>query len=220
MLRTRIELGPLGPALHSEATSILGEAFRDDPTLGWCFEQERPGFEARLRAYLELGHRWHVGRGEPVHGAFAGGALAGVVYLMRPDAESPRDALAAFERSLEGACGAEGAARFARYNQAMEGLHPVACCHVLALVGVRSRLRGRGLGSALVRWVGAQCDGDPRSQGVVLDTGRERNLAFYGRLGYRSVGTARLGPLVEHLLFRPREAPDPTPLGGPGGASP
>jgi GNAT superfamily N-acetyltransferase len=139
-----------------------------------------------------------------VHGAFADGALVGVVYLMRPDAAFPREAVAGFERSLEAACGAEGAARFARYNRAMEELRPVAACHVLALLGVRGELRGRGLGSELVRWVGARCDAHPRSQGVVLDTGRERDLVFYGRLGYRPVGTARLGPLVEHLLFRPR----------------
>ena len=40
------------------------------------------------------------------------------------------------------------------------------------------------------------------SDGVVLDTGNDANLGFYGRHGYRGVASVEVGPLREHVLLR------------------
>jgi ribosomal protein S18 acetylase RimI-like enzyme len=79
-------------------------------------------------------------------------------------------------------------------NEAMGAFHKQ---HVpephwyLMVVGVDPDLQGRGVGSALVKEGPARAD-ETRSP-CYLETSDERNLAFYGRLGFRVVGTAALG---------------------------
>jgi len=179
-------------------------AFAGDPTLGWCFGARQDGYDSRLRAYLEAGHDFHVALGQPVEGAFAGGDLVGVVYAMTPEAEVSDADLAALRARLEDGCGSESARRFFQYHEVMEAIAPGSPCHVLAVVGVRDGFRGRGVGTRLVQWVGELCDGHASSLGVRLDTGTDRNVAFYQRLGYRVIGQESFNDLVERVMFRPR----------------
>lgn len=199
----------LDPADLHGPQDVLAAAFHDDPTLRWCFGGDEPGFERRLRGYLEVGHRWHTGIGHPLHGVHADAALVGVSYTILPDVEVAPQQVEVLRASLVERCGAPWAARFAEYNERVDAKLPEGRFHGIALVGVLPAYQGRGLGALLVDRVSALCDADPRSEGVVLDTGHEHNVRFYERRGFRLVDEVPFDGFTERVMLRPRG-------GGPG----
>jgi ribosomal protein S18 acetylase RimI-like enzyme len=84
--------------------------------------------------------------------------------------------------------------RFAGANAAMAHIHKtyVPDPHwYLLIVGVDPELQGQGLGSALVEEGLARADNDRCA--CYLETGEERNLAFYERFGFYVLESALLG---------------------------
>lgn len=201
-----LELRAVLPTEGTVAIDVLEDGFHDDPTLRWCFFGDRPGYRGRLRAYLEAGHAWHVAARQPVHGAFLDGRMIGVLYAMTPDVETTREDVERLERAMLDGCGADAVERFAAYNQATEAHAPEEPHHVLALVAVLEPWRGRGAGSRLVDGLHRVCDRHPTSRGVLLDTGRQRNIGFYRSHGYDEVARLALGELVERVMWRERGA--------------
>ncbi|MCG8588345.1 MAG: GNAT family N-acetyltransferase [Proteobacteria bacterium] len=197
------ELSPLPPGFEAAAADVLVEAFASDPTLAWCFDAAAPGYLDRLRSYATVGHRWHVAQGHPVQGAFCDAELVGVLYAVSPHVEPAAEAVRELEAALAAECGAEGAGRFARYNQAVEAVAVPEPAHGIALVGVRRAHQGRAVGSRLVTWTVDWAGADGSSRGVVLDTGNPRNLPFYERHGFERRGEVRVDGLREYVLFRP-----------------
>lgn len=185
---------------------VLAEAFHDDPTLRWCFGGDEPGFDARLRGYLEVGHRWHTGLGHPVHGIRSGSDLVAASYAILPGVEPTSEQVLALRRGLVERCGERWAERFAEYNARVEAAQPEGRFHGIALVGVLPAWRRRGLGARLVQRVVDLCEADAGSAGVLLDTATDANLRFYRTLGFHRLAEVAFEGFVERVMLRPRHA--------------
>ena len=87
---------------------------------------------------------------------------------------------------------------------AVERHHPQGRHLYLAVLGVDPHLQGAGVGSALLTPGLRLCDRDGLP--AYLETGKERNLAFYSRHGFRVTGRLTLpaGPPVWLMLREPR----------------
>lgn len=214
------EIRPLNSNEVTAALALLQSGFHADPTMAWCFESERPGYEDRLAGYLRTGHAWHTGAGFPVWAAVeptsgaqptsaakptsaAQPTLSAVAYVATADVEPAPDQVRILEEQLVSACGARSAERFARYNEAVEAVAPEAPADTVALIATHEEWRGRGTGTAMMRAIIEASEASRASSGVLLDTGNPRNLRFYERLGFASVATVELESLREHVLFRP-----------------
>jgi GNAT superfamily N-acetyltransferase len=199
-----VRLKPVPAADAAQAKQVLFDALGADPTLQWCFLKSESKFINRLRAYIDVGHRWHCAQGHPVHGAYDGAYLVGVAYLALPQPQIPVD-FESFEMDLLRFCGADAIERFGHYNRAVAAASPVGHLFSLALLGVRRSHQGRGIGTRLVQWANASCDADLHAAGVILDTGNERTARFYSQLGYREIAQVAVnGDLRQTVLFRPR----------------
>lgn len=92
------------------------------------------------------------------------------------------------------------AAGFAR----MERRHPREPHYYLSTLGVAPEAQGRGLGSALLAPMLERCD----AEGVpaYLESSKERNIAFYGRHGFRVTEEIRFprGPKLWLMWRDPR----------------
>jgi ribosomal protein S18 acetylase RimI-like enzyme len=86
----------------------------------------------------------------------------------------------------------------------MERLHPREPHLYLSVLGVAPEAQGRGLGSALMAPVLERCD----REGVpaYLESSTDRNVAFYGRHGFRVVRETRFprGPGMWLMWRNPR----------------
>ena len=178
---------------------MLARAFHHDPIVDWVFQDERrrPKYTRRFfagRARVLIGQR-------EIYVADDGAAAA---MWARPD-EWRDPPLQAFK---ELAVLTPGVGR--RAIQVMRGLihvesrHPKPPHWYLAVLGTEPDRQGEGLATALLHQVLDDCDRDEVP--AYLETGTERNVAFYTRHGFKVSEEMRLpkGPPIWLMWRDPR----------------
>jgi ribosomal protein S18 acetylase RimI-like enzyme len=201
-----VRLKPVAASEASQAKQVLLDSLGTDPTLQWCFLKSESNFLSRLRAYIDVGHRWHCAQGHPLHGAYEGAYLVGVAYLALPEPLVPVD-FEPFETDLLRYCGADALERFGHYNRAVAAASPAGHLFSLAMLGVRRSHQGRGIGTRLIQWASASCDADPRAAGLITDSANERVASLFTSHGYREIAQVAVNAdLRQSVLFRPRQS--------------
>jgi ribosomal protein S18 acetylase RimI-like enzyme len=90
---------------------------------------------------------------------------------------------------------------------AMQRKHPRNTPHwYLSLLGTDPDAQGHGFGSAVLQPVLERCDLD--GVGAYLESSKPRNIDFYGRFGFRTIGELQLpyGPKMWPMWREPSEA--------------
>lgn len=187
-----------------EIAGLLGRAFADNP--GFRALLHRSDDARRLRETTR-GMRW------PVLAARRCGHIDGIRIDDRLVAVALRYAPGQYPLPLAGAalmlgmglCGGPRAIpRFYRIDQFMLRHHPRGPHHYLYFLGVEPAFQGRGLGSALLRHLGALADAE--RQPCYLETDSPDNVRLYERHGYRVDGEhelADMSGLRMWLMTRP-----------------
>jgi GNAT superfamily N-acetyltransferase len=178
---------------------VLARAFQDDPVTRWVYasERRRPFWATRffawqLRRLIPQDVTWTTADGD------AGAALWALPGRWREDA---RDTLSLLRLTLPGV--------LPRLPWILRGLgqvevrHPVERHLYLAVLGVDPDQQGTGVGSRLIRPGLDLCDRERLP--AYLETGKEANLAFYGRHGFHVLDRLELpkGPPVWFLWREP-----------------
>jgi GNAT superfamily N-acetyltransferase len=156
---------------------MLARAFYDDPVFGWLFPddgkrlaQSKRYFEGRARILLRQGECYTVD-----------GAAAAAMWARPGDwHDPPVDVFRQFMHLVP--------ALGRRIPRSLAGLrvieerHPTAPHWYLSVLGTDPGRQGEGLGSALLQPVLDDCD--RLDVPAYLETGTERNVAFYARHGF------------------------------------
>jgi GNAT superfamily N-acetyltransferase len=187
-----------GPARVPELAALLGEAFVDDEIVSWPFgvddlERAIRLFEIIDDGFARAGFLWEVPRAR------------GVAMWVPPDA---------FERYLEAERATRGpltaltpddGVRYRAFWDWIESNLPDEPQWFLDHVAVARTERGRGIGSALIRFGLEKAARD----GVIttLETSRPQNLPVYEHLGFRTYLEADAPDGGPHLWFM-RADPD------------
>jgi len=186
-------------------TTVLAEAFFDDPVFGWLMPEDSKR-RARLRRYfaIELRH-YTLPRGR----VWTTSDLSGAALSLPPGAwRAPPHATL-----MEGSAFGIHLSRAARMGAAIEWRHtrkPREPHYYVRDIGVHPDMQGKGLGAALMRPTLERCDleGLP----AYLEASSERSAALYERLGFQLTGELRVGgspPL--RLMLRPPHPPEAMP---------
>jgi GNAT superfamily N-acetyltransferase len=177
----------------------LARAFQDDPVTRWVYasDRRRPLWATRffawqLRRLLPQDVTWTTAEGD------AGAALWALPGRWREDA---RDTLSLLRLTLPGVL--PRLPRILRGLGQVEVRHPVERHMYLAVLGVDPEHQGNGVGSTLIRPGLELCDRERLP--AYLETGKEANLAFYGRHGFHVLDRLELpkGPPVWFLWREP-----------------
>lgn len=189
------------PAEIPAIAKALARAFHDDPVSTWTCRPDglRPAvlerfFGARMRQLAPSGEIWTT---RELAGAAVWAAPGRWKTSVRDDLELARSALHP-RLLLRAPIVARGLLR-------IEGRHPPEPAHwYLAILGTEPAAQGRGLGSAMLGPVLEACDRD--GVAAYLESSKERNLAFYGRHGFRITEEWHLprGPRVWGMWRNPR----------------
>ena len=200
---------PLRIEDESRAVSVLAAAFRDNPLNGAVIRSEDP--ERRLRSN-ECGMRSLLPAAR-VHGqvlvARDDGELSGALVASPPGRfPLPSPGFVSRLRVVLGQ-GWSVANRWGEVFVALEALHPIEPHWYLGTLGVAPHKQRRGLGLSLLReWLrGVDRDGVC----AYLETDTERNVGFYGVVGFELEGEIEV---LGARIWRMRR-----PAAGTGGAA-
>ncbi len=181
---------------------ILAEAFADDPVMNWMFGSARPFrtifFELARGLYLKSGFG---------HIADDGGAtlwLPAGQKVMLPLTNELRILGAALPSG-----GARAISRAKRAGDIMEASHPSRPHYYLFAVGVRSAMKGKGIGGGLIR------EGLKRANEAgapaYLENSNPMNTPLYERLGFQTTAPLNLPAGAPPLLGMMSESIGTTP---------
>ncbi len=190
----------------AEAASVLARSFHDNPNFVHLFPDER----ARARALPRLQQMClhdALGFGH-VYAATLRGEIVGVAAWLPPNAFplSPRRQLRVLpDTALMLAASPRSVPRLLRFMASVSRLHPAQPYWYLEVVGVEPAAQGLGVGTRLLEPVLARAD--EAGQRCYLETMTERNVAWYGTLGFE---VARAG-----VTFSPGGPPNWTMLRHP-----
>jgi ribosomal protein S18 acetylase RimI-like enzyme len=178
---------------------MLARAFHEDPIVDWVFQDERsrPKYTRRFfagRARVLIGQREiYTLDGVPTAAMWA-----------RPDEwrDPPLRALKELAVLVPGV--GRRAARVMRGLVQVESRHPKPPHWYLAVLGTDPSRQGEGLATRLLAVVLDECDRDEVP--AYLETGTERNVAFYNRHGFKVTEELRLpkGPPIWLMWREPR----------------
>ena len=157
--------------------ATLARAFYDDPVTAWFYPN--PGRRlAHARRFFAIRLR-QLADQELIHTTadHGGAALWTLPDRWREDLRQALMLLPMLPVFLP------RLARSVRAVQEIERRHPGEPHFYLSVLGTDPIRQGEGIGSALMRPVLDLCDGD--GVGAYLESSKERNVAFYGRHGFR-----------------------------------
>ena len=194
--------------LLAEAAGVLARSFHESPNLVHLF----PDARARARALPRLQRaclRDALGFGH-VYAATLRGEVVGVAAWLPPGAFplSPRRQLRVLpETASMLAASPRSTPRLLRFMAGVRRLHPAQPYWYLEVIGVEPSAQGLGIGTRLLEPVLALAD--EAGQRCYLETMTERNVAWYGKLGFKvsraGVSFAPGGPPNWTMLRHPRQ---------------
>lgn len=183
-------------ASHSDRGAVaeaLADAFYDDPVMSWILPEEESRklrlkrlFLVLLRShYLRLGTVWTT---KDIAGAALWGSPGNAII--------PPTTVLRYTPAMLHALGRH-ALRALRALSHVENLHPTEPHWYLGVLGTRTALQGKGIGSALLQPVLEKCDEELMP--AYLESSKQSNIAFYRRHGFELTGEIQLpfgGPPV------------------------
>jgi GNAT superfamily N-acetyltransferase len=164
------DIGPLA--------ACLARAFDDDPVTAWVYPNPRSRARWSRRFF-----QWQLRRLLPQEVTWTTDDQAGAAIWALPGRwrEGPADMVRLLRATLLGIV--PSLPRVLRGLGQVETRHPDNRHMYLAVLGVEPDRQGDGVGSALIRPGLELCDREGLP--AYLETGKERNVAFYARHGFR-----------------------------------
>jgi GNAT superfamily N-acetyltransferase len=180
-------------------SAMLARAFHEDPIVSWVFQDE-PSRAKYTRRFFAGRARVLIGQRE----IYMADGLAAAAMWARPDEwrDPPLRALKELAILTPGVGRRVG--RVMRGLVQVEARHPKPPHWYLAVLGTEPDRQGEGLATKLLHAVLDECDRDEVP--AYLETGTERNVAFYTRHGFKVTEELHLpkGPPVWLMWRDPR----------------
>jgi ribosomal protein S18 acetylase RimI-like enzyme len=186
------------------AASVLTRAFRDNPAMVAMLRAPTDAARERLLGPCMDGFVASVlryGTGELVKDE---GRIVAVSLFFLPGTFPPPLFATVIQARGPIRAGVANAIRIARVDQAMRKRHPHYQHYYLWFLGVEPERQGRGLGSMLLRSLGARADGE--SAPCYLETDKLTSVKLYERHGFVVENTEPLPPLDVPFWFMKRPA--------------
>lgn len=177
------------------AVAVLTLAFANDPGVRWMF---RDG-QAFLRSFPVFVEAF-AGRAFESQTAFADPAWHGVALWLPPGSGPDEQRL---ERLIKEVVPADEQTHVMNGFEQLSRSHPAEPHWHLPLIGVDPTQQGKGIGSRMIRDMLDRLDRE--NVPAYLEATSPRNVPLYERMGFRPVGTVRVGssPPIVPMIREP-----------------
>lgn len=198
---------PLTHELKEQAVDVLVQAFKTEETTVYHLDTQRPSTQRRMATLDGIFLQLYLEAGRPVVGAMKDGRLAGVGMVRDPRIPvSRRRAAALIIHDLFNLLALFSHRPLRAMRVLLAAKHPKGLSEpyfTFEVLGVHPDYQGAGAGTALMREVQATVKDEPSISGIYLNTGSERNQAFYESLGYDTLHIVDLKAVKVYHMFWP-----------------
>jgi GNAT superfamily N-acetyltransferase len=196
----------LSEAQVRHAVAVLCDAFHEYPVMRYVIGPAGVEYDRHLRTLINFFVMARVWRDEPILAVLNGGVPVATAILTLPGKRQPPAALAKLREAVWRELGEAARMRYEAFGAATQKFDISQPHYHLNMIGVRRSHLGQGLARQLLDAVHEMSRRDPVSCGVTLTTEDFRNVSFYERFGYETVGHARIDAKLETWgFFRPNE---------------
>ncbi len=193
--------------LKEQAVDVLVQAFKTEATTVYHLDTQRPSTQCRMATLDAIFLQLYLEAGRPVVGAMKDGRVAGVGMVRDPRISiSWRRAAALIVPELFQLLALFSRRPLRALRLLVAAKHPKGIPEphfTFEVLGVHPDYQGEGAGKALMREVQAALKHEPSVSGIYLNTGSERNQAFYESLGYDTLRIVDLKAVKVYHMFWP-----------------
>lgn len=184
------------------ASSILFQAYHDDPLFREIFKAGDEEYESRLRSAIreELNTFWQAR--QPMVGLFEGQRLLAVACVLRPDAGFGPGRFWHWRLKMLLTAGLFSTRQMVEKEQKVKDNVPARHYHILSFIGVHPDHQHHGLGHLLMGVVDTLVSEDANSEGVAVLVTLPKCLSFFEHGHYRHLSELQVGQICGQLMFR------------------
>ncbi|MBL1241393.1 MAG: GNAT family N-acetyltransferase [OCS116 cluster bacterium] len=186
--------------------TLMYGAFKHDPLFIQAFGQANQQ-EKTAKKFLSALFDMNVMLGNQPLGIYKANNLMGCMLLEKPIGnkfENFYRMMAAIIKFIPTMLSMKGStAKFLNdYMKKTRDAAPNHNHHYLAMIGILSTAQGQGLGRKLMQHAIQQCNQDPNSSGIALDTENETNIAIYKKWNFALKQQVDVSNIVAYCMFR------------------
>jgi ribosomal protein S18 acetylase RimI-like enzyme len=184
------------------ASSILYNAYFDDPLFQDIFEGEREGYENRLRSAIreELNAFWDAQ--QPIIGLYEQDRLVAVTCLIGPDAAFGAGRYWHWRLKMLLTAGFLGTKQMISKEEKVRECIPAKDYHMLSFIGVHPDHQDIGLGHILMRGIVGLLQEDNKTEGVGVFVTLPKCLSFFVDGQFELVKELEVGDITGKVMFR------------------
>ena len=188
------------------ASSILYNAYFDDPLFTDIFQADREGYEARLRSAIreEINTFWNSE--QALIGLYEDKRLLAVACLIGPDAAFGAGRFWHWRLKMLLTAGYLGTKQMIAKEEKVREKIPASNYHMLSLIGVHPDHQDLGLGHLLMSSILGVMIDDPTSEGVGVLVTLPKCLSFFQDGKFNDIADIDVGSITGKVMFRPRES--------------
>lgn len=186
----------------SVAGSILYNAYFDDPLFCDIFQQEKEGYEHRLRSAIreELSAFWDAD--QPMIGLFDDDRLLALVCLTDPNKPDLHSKYWHWRLKMLLTAGLFGTRQMVEKEEKVKASIPASHYHMISFIAVHPDYQHHGLGHVLMGAVDTLLMENDKSEGVGVFVTVPKCLAFFEDGHYSQIEEIEIGHITGQVMFR------------------
>jgi len=175
------------------ASSLLYQAYHDDPVFLDIFNSDKEDYEQRLRGAIreELNAFWQAK--QPMIGLYLGETMVGVACINSPDETLSSDRFWHWRLKMLLNAGYFSTKQMMKKEQTVLAAVPLKVFHFLSFIAIHPLHQHHGFGHYLMAAVNTVLDEHPDSEGVAVYATSEKFKEFFKNVDYQSVEEVTVG---------------------------
>ncbi|MGB0937579.1 MAG: GNAT family N-acetyltransferase [Colwellia sp.] len=182
------------------AASLLFQAYHNDPVFLEIFEQDKPGYEQRVRAAIreEINAFWQAK--QPMVGLFLKDTMIGVVCLNSPDDTLGSDRFWHWRLKMLLGAGYLSTKQMIEKEKAVLAAVPLNKFHMISFIAVHPLHQHNGFGVHLMAAVNTVLNEHPESEGAAIYATTGKYRQFFEEMDYKFVEQLDIGKVSGALM--------------------
>ncbi len=184
------------------ASSILYQAYYDDPFFRQCFDVKTSGYEQRLRAAIreEMAVFWQTS--QPMIGVFDDNdTLLGVSCILQPNTDLGAGRFWHWRLKMLLTAGYVSTKNMIEKEKKVRYTLPSQHCHLIAFIAVKPNLQKQGVGQFMLNAVINLVNEHETSEGLGVLVTVDKYQALFSDLNFAFIGALDVGKMKAQLMY-------------------